>query len=125
MSARPRVLIPVRVFFAIDLGFGILYLLTSLGGQDSLLTRFLDLDRESNLPTWYSTIQWFCAASLLGVFAIRNFSFSQRKSWLLLALPLVFLGLSLDEMAQIHEKLGFLIEHGFTLQLDKVETERS
>jgi hypothetical protein len=47
-------------------------------------------------------------AALLGIFAVRNVNLSQRKSWLLLTLPLVFLGLSLDEMAQIHERIGFL-----------------
>jgi hypothetical protein len=108
MMPRPRVPIPVWIFFAIDAGLGIAYLVTSPGSHDSLLARFLDLDRENNLPTWYSTIQWFCVASLLGIFAIRNFNSSKKKSWLLLALPLVFLGLSLDEMAQIHERLGFL-----------------
>jgi len=45
-------------------------------------------------------------ATLLGIFAQRNFRLSQSKSWLLVILPLVFLAFSLDEVARIHEWLG-------------------
>jgi hypothetical protein len=99
--------IPVRVFIAIDIALGVAYLLTYLAGQPRFLTPFLDLNRENNLPTWYSSVQWFCVAGLLGIFAISSFSFSHKKSWLLLTLPLVFLGLSLDEIATIHERVGW------------------
>ena len=91
----------------IDLALGMAYILNELAGRPYVrLTAFLDLGKEGNLPTWYSSIQWFCVAILLGIFAHRNFSLSQRKSWLLLTLPLLFLVLSLDEVAQIHEWLG-------------------
>ena len=70
------------------------------------LSSFIDLNGEQNLPAWYSSIQWFCVTALLGIFAVRNFRFSHPSSWLLLTLPPVFLLLSLDEIAQIHEWLG-------------------
>jgi hypothetical protein len=98
---------PIRVFFIVDFAFGIAYLFNYLVGEPYwTLTVLLDLDGEGNLPTWYSSIQWFCVAMLFGLFAHRNFSRSQRKSWGLLILPLVFLLLSLDEIAQLHEVLG-------------------
>ena len=106
MTSLLRIPIPVRALFAIDIGFGVAYLLLYLDRYHVILTPWLDLDGESNLPTWYSSVQWFCVAGLLAIFSIRNFSFSQKRSWLLLALPLVFLGLSLDEVAMIHEQIG-------------------
>jgi hypothetical protein len=89
------------------LSLGAAYVLNELiGNPYGWLTSFLDLNDEGNLPTWYSSIQWFCVATLVGIFAQRNFSLSERKSWLLLTLPLLFLMLSVDEVAQIHEHLG-------------------
>jgi len=105
--SRARVPPPILIFFVIDLALGIAYVANYLAGQPfGHLTAFLDLDGEANLPTWYSSIQWFCVAILLGVFAQYNFTLSQGKSWPLLLLPLVFLALSLDEVAHIHEQLG-------------------
>jgi hypothetical protein len=93
----------------IDVALGTVYIFNYLAGQPyQPLTAFLDLNGEANLPAWYSSIQWFCVAALLGIFARRNFSLSQGKSWLLAALSLVFLAFSLDEIAQIHEKLGLM-----------------
>ena len=106
MTSRLRVPIPILALLAIDIGFGVAYLLIYVAAQPTFLTPLLNLDVESNLPTWYSSIQWFCVAGLLAIFAIRNFSFSQKRSWPLLALPVVFLGLSLDEVAMIHERIG-------------------
>jgi hypothetical protein len=106
MTSPLRVPIPVLALFAIDIGFGVAYLLIYLTAQPTFLTPLLNLDGESNLPTWYSSVQWFCVAGLLAISSIRNFSFSQKRSWLLLALPVVFLGLSLDEVAMIHERIG-------------------
>jgi hypothetical protein len=71
-----------------------------------LLSRLIDLGLEGNIPQWYSSIQWFSVAALLGIFAYYNFHRSQIRSWLLLVLPLVFLAFSVDEVAQIHERLG-------------------
>jgi hypothetical protein len=45
-------------------------------------------------------------AIFLGLFAHSNFWLAQRKSWLLPLLPLLFLALSVDEVARIHEWLG-------------------
>jgi hypothetical protein len=105
--ARGRIPLPLLIFFCIDVALGMAYMFNYLAGHPvRALTHFLDLNREGNLPTWYASIKWCCVAVLLGIFTHRNFSPSQRKSWLLLTLPLVFLALSLDEIAQIHEGLG-------------------
>lgn len=105
----PRVRIPVLIvaFFILDLMLGIAFMISEMTDHSyGKLKVFLDLGSEGNLPTWFSSIQWFCVAVLLGIFAQRNFQISRKKSWLLVLLPLVFLALSLDEVAQIHEWLG-------------------
>lgn len=108
MTSWLGVPVPMLVFFAMDIGFGVAYLLLYLDAilYPAILTPLLDLDGEANMPTWYASVQWFCVAGLLAIFSIRNFSFSQKRSWLLLALPLLFLGFSLDEVAMIHEEMG-------------------
>jgi hypothetical protein len=105
--ARVRIPTPILIFFIVDVALGIAYLFNYLAGRPyGTLTIFLDLDREGNLPTWYSSMQWCCVAALWGIFTHHHFSPSQKKSWLLIILPLVFLLLSLDEVAEIHERLG-------------------
>jgi hypothetical protein len=104
-----RKIIPqfVIILFAIDFLFCFLYLVNFLVGVPSFqITRLLDLNGERNLPSWYSSVQWFCAAFLFGIFAIRNFDWDSKRSWVLLLLPLVFLAFSIDEIAGIHEALG-------------------
>jgi len=110
MTSWLGVPVPILLFFAMDIGFGVAYLLLYLDAilYPAILTPLLDLDGEANLPAWYASVQWFCVAGLLAIFSIRNFSFSQKRSWLLLALPLLFLGFSIDEVAMIHEEIGVL-----------------
>jgi len=97
----------VLTFFLCDLALGLAYLADYFAGRPYYrLTVFFDLDKEANLPTWFASMQWFCIALLTFVYAVSQFSRSQKKSWLLLLLPLLFLTLSLDEVAEIHEKLG-------------------
>src|SRR5687767_14324038 len=105
----PRIRVPpfILVLFIIDMALGLSYLTNELVRRPyAILTVFLDFDGEGNLPTWYSSIQWFCVSTFMGLFAHSNFSIAQRKSWLLPALPLLFLAFSLDEVAQTHEWLG-------------------
>lgn len=94
-------------FFVADAVLALLYLINwKLGQPFDKITVLLDLDGEANLPTWYSSIQLFLTACFFGVFAYRKVSKKEKVSWLLLVWPLVFVFLSLDETAQIHEWLG-------------------
>jgi hypothetical protein len=104
---RTRIPAVILVLFVTDAVLGLLYLFNQWAGEPFWkLTQLVRLDGEKNLPTWYSSIQLFLVAVLLGIFALRNFSAVQGRSWLLTALPVAFLALSLDEIAQIHEWLG-------------------
>ena len=107
MVSRKQVPAFVLGFFVIDVALGVGYLCNELVGRPiPILTLLLDLDLENNVSSWYSSIQWFMVALFVGLFAHCNFSLAQRKSWLLPSLSLLFLALSLDEIAQIHEWLG-------------------
>jgi hypothetical protein len=93
----------------LDVGLTLLYLVDyALGRPFDHFSSFIDLDGEANLPTWWSSIQWFCVAAAFWVFAIRNVERRPSRSWLLLILPAIFLAFSLDEVATIHEYVGYM-----------------
>jgi hypothetical protein len=95
-------------FYLIDLVLGFAYLVNvSSGCQIETLNNFLNLEREANLPTWYSSLQLSIAAALLAIFAYWNFRLERASSWVLLLFPLLLLVLSMDESTEIHEWMGY------------------
>lgn len=66
------------------------------------MEEFFHLDREANLPSWFSSTLWLLAAGCaLGI------TFEQRKDrrhWQ--GLVVLFIFLSLDEAAMFHERFG-------------------
>lgn len=105
--SQARIPLLILVFFTIDSALGVAYVLDYLAGHPyGLVTRLLDLGQEGNLPTWYSSVQWFSVAALLAIFARANFRISHLNSWPLLMLPFIFFAFSLDEVASIHERLA-------------------
>jgi hypothetical protein len=69
-----------------------------------------NLDAESNLPTWYASIQLFVVSIALGIVAWRSRASSRRQTWLFWSLPAMFLLFSIDEVAMIHDWLGYKID---------------
>ncbi|GGA12653.1 hypothetical protein [Okeania sp. KiyG1] len=68
-------------------------------------TRLFNLDREMNIPTWYSGLMLIsCGLIIRGIFAIKR-SLSDRfwRQWKILST--IFFLLALDEIASIHEIL--------------------
>ena len=97
--------------FALDLGLGALFIGDYLLGQPiERFSRFIDLDGELNLPTWYASVLWFGVAALMWIVAKRLIHRSRPTSWVLLLLPTVFLLFSLDEVASLHEGLGGVLD---------------
>ena len=91
------------------------YVIHILGRED--LEDFLitfDLDAESNLPTWYSSIMLLVCSVLIGMIASRTRRLGGRfvRHWR--ALSALFAFLSLDEIARLHEHLGRLHESWHT-----------
>lgn len=69
------------------------------------LRPLLDVGREANIPTYFSSVQLLAAALLLGVIARHQALIGSRWRWHFLVLAVGFLVLSVDEMASIHETL--------------------
>jgi len=64
------------------------------------------LDREANVPSWFSSALLLTAAALLAFVALDALARKApwRRHWV--GLSLVFVVLSLDETAEIHERIG-------------------
>jgi hypothetical protein len=76
-------------------------------GLDSQLglVRLFNLEGENNLPAWYSSFALLLSSVLLGIIGLHRKREKNAYRWHWLALALVFLGLSVDEGASIHEKM--------------------
>jgi hypothetical protein len=77
-------------------------------GATVRLIRFLDLDQEGNLPSWFSATLWTFAALLaFGASSQRQKTQRARNRWT--ALGVLYLFLSMDEMSAFHEMLGIAL----------------
>jgi len=104
MKKVPRLIL---FFFICDLALALLYLINwGLHQPFHKINLLLDLDGEANLPAWYSSMQLFLIAWFFAVFARMKFDQKNRASWMLALWPLIFVALSIDETAKIHEWLG-------------------
>lgn len=107
----PSIPPPIVLCLAADVGLAVLFVADqATGGIAWKLTVLLHLEMEQNLPTWYSAIQLFLAAAAFGLFAWRNVSRGDRRSWTLLVLPAALLFFSIDEIAELHEWLGYKLD---------------
>ena len=79
-----------------------------------LLVSMFNVDSENNLPTWFSSMQLLGAALLLyGNYVVaRSCAEPGAIAWL--GLAVVFLGLSADEVAGLHETLNHLTRGEWT-----------
>lgn len=76
-----------------------------------------DLDGENSLSTWFSVVQLFIVGALLIFAALNNQRKHQLSSVAITIAGLLFIGLSIDEEAQLHENLGYTAR---TLGLDEL-----
>jgi hypothetical protein len=79
------------------------------------VARWFNLDREANVPTFFSALLLGLAAALLalsGTHHARRHDPAARQ-WVVLAW--IFAFLSLDEVAGIHERLGIWLRHAVAL----------
>jgi len=68
---------------------------------------------ESNVPTWYSSCLLLLCSALLWVIASASKRAHDGRSRWWSVLSVVFLLMSIDETATIHERIGGLCEHVF------------
>lgn len=78
------------------------------GIQIPRLFRLFDLDVEGNIPAWFSSLQLFMIGFLL-ILATRRDSAPPPTSTFLILSGLVFIFLSMDEAAAIHEQISTVI----------------
>jgi hypothetical protein len=64
------------------------------------------LDREANVPSWFSSALLLTAAAVLALVALDALARKARWGRHWAGLSLVFVVLSLDETAEIHERIG-------------------
>jgi len=85
--------------------------MTIFSGHD-ILEELFDVGYESNVPTWFSSVQFLLLGLICGsIFLFQRSLYPEKKFtfvWLSCVLGSVFL--SLDEVAMIHESVGTLFE---------------
>ena len=90
----------------------LLYIYQSFNGVDLYFRAFgvFDVDKEASVPTWFSAINLLLSACLLlSIYAAsRERLDNGSRYWLFLGL--VFLALSIDEVAGFHERAARLTE---------------
>ena len=70
-----------------------------------LLMRAFYVDLEANVPTYFNTIILFIPSLLLGLIAAWKYAIKDKFKFQWIGLSLVFLYLSMDEAAVLHERL--------------------
>jgi len=68
--------------------------------------RIFDVGEERSIPTWFSSMQFLLCSMLLAVVAVDKKQRSDRYSLHWSALSIIFLLMSLDDVASIHEAIG-------------------
>ena len=68
------------------------------------LSNLFNLDTERTVPTWYSSMQWFCAGAMFALFASHAWHRRMRGALSITALALACVVFSVDEIAEIHER---------------------
>ncbi|MGH8186682.1 MAG: hypothetical protein ACREUC_08975 [Steroidobacteraceae bacterium] len=114
MPVLRRIPILIALLFAIDIALAIFPLVDFWAGSPfNRLRNVFNLDREHTIPTWYSSMQWFCAAALFALFAAYAYR-SRLRGWLpVAAIALMCLAFSVDEITAIHEFLGMISDRLF------------
>ena len=94
-------------FFAVSLVLGLRRQPT--GFEESTLLRYLSLDRDHSLPTWFSA-SVLLGAAVLALAASTGAGWRRRLWWVLSAFLLV---MSADEVVQAHQQLGDRIHDAY------------
>src|SRR5829696_328139 len=68
--------------------------------------RIFDVGEERSIPTWFESIQFLLCSILLAVVTVAKRRRNDRYSLHWGVLSIIFLLLSLDEVASIHEAIG-------------------
>ncbi len=107
LSQRPGLLLALWIVVGVLV---VMHGLSVLVGERSWqLTRAFNLDRESNVPTWFSSGLWALGAWAAWECARLSGRARARRLWTVAAVGLLLL--SCDEVAMLHENLGNVLRH--------------
>lgn len=104
----------IKGLLAVELLMGACYV-AAWTVADSLgeFYKLIDMEREKNVPAWFSSVQLAAVGVLLGIFAVVKFRRTQVRTWALLLAPLLFFAMSCDEYISLHERLGQMLDGVF------------
>ena len=107
ISPRKVALVLTLVVLSLILAHVCVQYLKFFHGHDTQLgfERQLNLDNENNIPTWYSSSTLLFSAILLAVIGLANKRRSNPYAFQWLGLAAIFLYMSLDEAASLHEMM--------------------
>ena len=104
-----RAPIAIQTAIGIEIVFCLSYLLNiKFGRPYKKINSLLNLDGESSIATWFSSMQLFLIFILSFIFVIHKYKKNKNGLLFLLVFPSIFLLMSIDEVTQIHEWLGTL-----------------
>ncbi len=78
----------------------------SFGIETSYLIELFNLNKENNIPTYFSSLMLLACSATLGIIAFLENRQGKRNYYYWIALAFIFLFLSIDESVQIHERVG-------------------
>ena len=111
----------IVICFIVNMALCAVYIIDYLIGRpDEKITIFLDLNGEDSFASWYSSIQLFCISVFGAIFAHEKIN-ADKRSFLLIGFPIIFLIMSIDESVQIHEWRGVKSDI-WLLGIDRTET---
>jgi hypothetical protein len=101
----------IALLFAADLTLALIPVIDFAAGHPHpRLSNLFNLDAENTVPTWYSSMQWFCAGAMFALFATHAWRSRMRGALSIAVLAIACLTFSMDEIAEIHERLGFVTD---------------
>ncbi len=107
LASVRRIPLLILLLFAADLMLALIAVLDyALGRPIRRLSIMFILGNEGTVPTWHSSMQWFCAGVMFALFATHALRTGMRGALSIAALALGCMVFSIDEVAQIHERLG-------------------
>jgi hypothetical protein len=110
LPSQRRVPVPagVLVLLAIELTFGALYMADVIASAPALpRVSLTNLDHETNIPMWFSTMQWWTLALVLASIAWSRWQRGPSLAcWAFVGASALAAFLSLDEAALLHERVA-------------------
>ena len=106
-----RIPLLIVLLFAADITLALIPVIDFEAGHPfQRVSNLFNLDTESTVPTWFSSMQWFCAGAMFALFAFNALRSRMRGAVSIAALALACIVFSIDEIAEIHERLGSALD---------------